>query len=71
MSTLEAESQLQFNVSASSRLASRTTAEAESSGACDRFTEEWRTNIADRITKVRVIEKIQEVDRDHQVIAAV
>ena len=54
-----------------SRLTSRTAAEAESSGACDRLPEERRTKIADRVAKIRVIEKVQDVYRDRQVITAV
>src|SRR5437660_8880183 len=70
-SALEAESQLQFNVATGSRLTSRTAAEAESSGARHRLPEERRTKIADRVAKIRMIEKVQDVYRDRQVITAV
>ena len=58
-------------MSARGRRASRTTAEAESSGARDRLSEERRTQVAHRVAKIRVIEKVQEVNRDRQVITAV
>jgi len=35
---------------------------------CGRQTEEWRTEIANRISKVRVIEEVLKIHRDGQVV---